>query len=190
MTHRRISVLIVFGALIPAAFFPFPMSLEAQEQGQEVVAEVALTEGTAEVSIPDVGWRRAVLGRRLLPESLVTTWRDSRVLVSRGETTVEIGPVSHLGILGIRDDLLRIRFDAGSLMVETQEGIIVDIPVRESRLRSSGAARFSATTRELSVIAGSVFLEVPGIGSTEVTAGRRVSLVPHDLEPIFLPKPQ
>jgi hypothetical protein len=190
VTHRRRCSLPAFGALLLASLFAFPGSIVAQEQGQEVIAEVALAEGTAEVSIPGIGWRRAVLGRRLIPESVVATWRDARVLVSRGETGVEVGPVSHMGILGIEDGLLWIRFDAGSLSVETQEGIVVDIPVRESRLKSTGAARFSATTRELSVIAGSVFLEVPGIGTTEVTAGGRVSLVPDDLEPIFLPKPR
>jgi hypothetical protein len=188
--HPGRSFLPVLGAVILGALVLFPVNIDAQEQGQEVIAEVALAEGTAEVSIPGVGWRRAVLGRRLVAESVVATWRDARVLVSRGETTVEIGPVSHLGILGIDDELLWIRFDAGSLMVETQEGIIVDLPVRESRLRSPRGATFSATTRELSVITGSVLLEVTGIGVTEITAGQRVSLVPHDLEPIFLPKPQ
>lgn len=188
MTRRR-SAVSALGALALAVFFTAPSDVAAQQQ-DEVIAEVALAEGTAEVSIPGVGWRRAVLGRRLPPESVVATWRDARVLVSRGETGVELGAISHLGILGIEDGLLWVRFDAGSLRVETQEGVLVDIPIRETRLRSPGAARFSVTTRELSVTTGSVFLEVPGIGVTEISAGRRVSLVPHDLEPIFLPKPR
>lgn len=190
MKHQRRSFLSVLGAVILGALVPFPGNIDAQEQGQEVIAEVALAEGTAEVSIPGIGWRRAVLGRRLIAETVVATWGDARVLVSRGETGVEMGPVSHIAVLGVEENLLWIRFDAGSLMVETQEGIIVDLPVRESRLRSPGAATFSATTRELLVISGLVFLEVPGIGVTEITAGQRVSLVPHDLEPIFLPQPR
>lgn len=190
MTNRRRSAFSAIGALVLLGFFAVPMSLGGQEQPMEVIAEIALAEGTAEVSVPGVGWRRAVLGRRLGAESVVATWRDARVLLSRGETSVEIGPVSHLGVLGTEDGLLWVRFDAGSLAVETQEGIVVDVPVRESRLRSTGGAQFSATTRELSVITGSVFLEVTGTGVTEVTAGQRVSLVPHDLEPVFLPQPR
>lgn len=174
-------VFVILLCLLPGVAIP---------QEAEPVAEISLAEGTSEVSLPEIGWRRAVVGRRLPEESVVATWLDSRVVLTRGESTATLGAVSHIAVLGTDAGRLVLRLDAGELQVTSTEGIIVELPATEARIVANGATEFALTTRSLSVAAGDVAVELPEVGISTVSAGESISLVPHDFEPIFRLQPR
>ena len=183
----------VTGIRRPIAFLALMVLLPAlalSQEGTEPVAEISLAEGTSEVLLPDTGWRRAVLGRRLPADSIVASWLDSRVVIARGESSATLGAVSHVAVLGIEEERLVLRLDAGRLDVSAAEGIIIELPVREARIVAEEGTEFSSTTRTVSVLSGALTVEVQEIGILTVAPGESVSLVPHDFEPIFTLKPR
>ncbi len=174
--------------LVVAFVVSSTIGLRAQDGA--LVAEIANASGTAEVLNPDVGWRRAVLGRRLFAGSKVTTWLDSSVSMSRGDSLITLGPLSHLEVIGVENEQLRLRLDAGQVDVVASEGLTLDIPMRDIAIVANAPSEYSASTREIAVTSGSVTVVSENTPELVLETGTTYTLLLYPFEMILAVDPR
>lgn len=90
-----------------------PAALHAQ------ALEVQESSGTVEALLPDLGWRQAVVGRPLPADSVLTSWIDSTARAGFGDSTCTVGPLTHVRVVAVSDQLVRLSLLAGSITVQT-----------------------------------------------------------------------
>ena len=99
--------------------------------------EVQESSGTVEVLLPELGWRQAVVGRPLPADSVVTSWIGSTARAGFGDSTCTVGPLTHVRVVAVSDQLVRLSLLAGSLTVQTG-GLAYEVEFRGVTIRLQG----------------------------------------------------
>jgi hypothetical protein len=164
--------------LLAAAWLLLPFALAAEDM------QVDKSQGAAEALIPGLGWRRAVLGRALPEESVVTTWLDAGVTIARAGLSLDLPPLTHLTVVSGAADNPVLSLDAGSVTVRCERPLSIRVPTRGVEI--SGQGTFTLTTATLSVTVGELTVR-SGAQAPPVTvrAGGSLSLLPRVLTPVF-----
>jgi len=109
------------------------MALHAQS------LEVQASSGTVEALLPELGWRQAVVGRPLPADTILTSWIDSTARAGIGDSTCSVGPLTHLRVVAVSDQLVQLALQAGSVTVETG-GLSYEIEFRGVTIHLQGGA--------------------------------------------------
>jgi hypothetical protein len=147
--------------------------------------EVQQSSGFVEVLLPDLGWRQAVLGRQLPPGAVVTSWLEASARITFGGSTVTLGPLSHLQILSVGKELVRLSLQAGAVTVEASAPAY-EIEFRGLTVRiEQGTA--SLADGVLTVSSGTVLLTGAREEPLPINPGRSISLLSPSVGPILRP---
>ena len=145
--------------------------------------EVQQSSGFVEALLPDLGWRQAVVGRQLPPDSLLTSWLASNATFTYGDSTCTVGPLSHLRILAVTDQLARLSLTAGSITVQTSR-LPFEIEFRGVTVRiEQGTASISDGVLTLS--SGSAVVNGARDAPLAVSPGAVIPLLSRSDGPVF-----
>jgi hypothetical protein len=144
--------------------------------------EVQSAEGFAEILLPDVGWRQAVLGRRVPSGSTLTTWSDAELSIALLDNSVSMGSFSLLRVVQL-GDTTRLVAPAGIVTVNAGEsGVELDYRGTQVLARS---AEFELVHGALEVILGTVVLRDARGRERSLIAGESLRLLREAAAPIF-----
>lgn len=140
----------------------------------------------AEVLLPELGWRRAVLGRAIPTGSVVTTWIDSEVALEQQGVDLRLVSLGHLIVESTTEDALDLRLTAGSLQVDTSEvSLRITLTSRGHTITTEGA-RFLIDTRRIAIETGNVRVDLADVPvPIELSDGAEFSFVLQNPEAIF-----
>jgi hypothetical protein len=169
-------------AVIALALFAAASSVGAQAAAVPAF-EVQESTGFVEALLPDLGWRQAVIGRQLPAGSVVTTWIGARATIVSGDSVLTLEPFSHLGVLAVGSDLVRISLLSGGVKVQSAtlacelefRGMVIHI--------EKGTAVLSDET--LSVQEGTVIVNGAQDKPMAVSAGTSILLITAPSGPVF-----
>jgi len=145
--------------------------------------EVQQSSGFVEALLPDLGWRQAVIGRQLPAGSVVTSWIDAEATLGYGDSVLTLEPLSHLGVLAVGSDRVRISLLAGGVKVQTAT-LACELEFRGMVIRVENAAVI-LSDGTLSVQAGSVTVSGARDAPMPVSAGSSILLLSSPEGPVF-----
>ncbi len=145
--------------------------------------EVQQSSGFVETLLPDLGWRQAVLGRQLPPDAVVTSWLGASARLTYGGSVVTLGPLSHLRILSVGKDLVRLSLEAGTVTVESSTPAC-EIEFRGLMVRME-QGNVTLTDGVLSVKAGTASLQGAQDKPLTFGPGSTFSLLTRSTGPVF-----
>jgi hypothetical protein len=145
--------------------------------------EVQQSSGFVEVLLPDVGWRQAVLGRQLPPDSVITSWLAASARLAYGESVVTVGPLSDVRILSVAKDLVGLSLRAGTVTVESSTPPC-EIEFRGLTVRLEQGS-VSLTDGMLKVLTGNAVVKGAQDQPLALSAGSEFSLLNQPSGPIF-----
>jgi len=166
------------GWMLAVVFFAGASSLLESQ-----ALEVQQSSGFVEVLLPDLGWRQAVLGRQLPPDAVVTSWLDASARFTFGGSVVTLGPLSHLRILSVGKDLVRLSLQAGTVTVESSSPAC-EIEFRGLTVRIE-QGNVVLTDGVLSVKAGTALLQGAQDQPLTLGPGSTISLLAQPVGPVF-----
>ncbi|MFW6253078.1 MAG: hypothetical protein ACOC4F_04025 [bacterium] len=118
--------------------------------------EVVQSQGQAEILVDDIGWRRAVIGRTISDDTVLSTWVSSNIIAEGDGLQIRMQPLSIATISQVSPSVaINLRAGALRIMVESGNEFPVTVRVDGFTIRSS-AAEFELTRRSVSVVEGSV----------------------------------
>ena len=145
--------------------------------------EVEQSSGFVEALLPDLGWRQAVLGRQLPADAVVTSWLGASARLTFGGSVFTLGPFSHLRIVSVEKDLVRLSLEAGTITVEPSAQAC-EITFRGLTVRTEQGS-VTLTDGVLSVKAGTALLTGAQDQPLTFGPGSTVSLLHHAAGPVF-----
>ncbi|MFW5689926.1 MAG: hypothetical protein ACOC1U_10165 [Spirochaetota bacterium] len=159
-----------------ALFVVIAGTLGAQE------IRVSSSRGTAEILIPEAGWRQAVSGRLFPVGGSLATWTDGRVAFEGLAAEIEIGGLSVLDLIGAEERLV-MRLVSGTVSVRAGDvEVVVETGLGTLRLVRATASYSDGT---LTVEEGDVIVESARGGQRLVAAPDSARLGRIPVEPIF-----
>lgn len=147
--------------------------------------EVQESSGFVEALLPELGWRQAVIGRQLPAGAVVTAWTDARATLSYGDIVLALEPFSHLGVVAVGTDLVRVSLLSGGVKVQTAT-VACEVEFRGLVIRvEKGTAVLS--DERLSVQDGTVTVTGAQDKPIVVPAGTSILLITRPEGPVFPP---
>jgi hypothetical protein len=147
--------------------------------------EVLESSGYAEVLLPDIGWRQAVVGRQVGAGSVLTSWLGARAKFEYQGGLLELGPLSRLRVLALAVEpaSARLSLAEGRLSIDTK-GTAFELEYRGMTIKvESGSIALSGGL--LSVASGSATLSGYDSAPLILSAGERLSLLDRESGPVF-----
>jgi hypothetical protein len=145
--------------------------------------EVQESSGFVEALLPELGWRQAVIGRQLPAGAVVTAWTDARATIGYGDSVLTLEPFSHLGVLAVGNDLVRVSLLSGGVKVQTAS-LACEVEFRGMVIRiEKGTAVLS--DEALSVQDGTVTVTGAQDKPIIVPAGTSLLLITRPEGPVF-----
>lgn len=145
--------------------------------------EVIASDGFAEALLPEIGWRQAVLGRRLPEGTVIATWLDARAELELAGARLQLEPLTHVRVEHLGQNAAELSLQTGVVTVLT-EGAAVVLTAGESSLRiTEGRARLSREA--VSLESGTAELARPGEASVPLEAGDYRRLIREGFGGIF-----
>jgi hypothetical protein len=145
--------------------------------------EVQESSGFVEALLPELGWRQAVIGRQLPAGAVVTAWIDARATIGYGDSVLTLEPFSHLGVVAVGNDLVRVALLSGGVKVQTAT-LACEVEFRGLVIRvEKGTAILSDET--LSVQDGTVTVTGAQDKPIAVPAGTSILLITRPEGPVF-----
>lgn len=145
--------------------------------------EVQQSSGFVEALLPDLGWRQAVIGRQLPAGSVVTSWIDAGATLGYGDSVLTLEPLSHLSVLAVGSDLVKVSLLSGGVKVQTT-GLACELEFRGMVIRIEKATAV-ISDGVLSVREGSVIVSGAQDRPVPVSAGRSILLLSSPEGPVF-----
>lgn len=140
----------------------------------------------AEVLLPELGWRRAVLGRAIPTGSVVTTWIDSEVALEQQGVELRLVSLGHLIVESTTEDALDLRLTAGTLQVDTADISLRIVLTSRGHTVTTEGARFLIDTRRIVIQTGNVRVDLADVPiPIELSDGAEFSFVLQNPEAIF-----
>jgi hypothetical protein len=145
--------------------------------------EVQQSSGFVEALLPDLGWRQAVIGRQLPAGSVVTSWIDAAATLAFGDAVLTLEPLSHLGVVAVGSDVVRVSLISGGVKVQTA-AVACELEFRGFVIRVEHAT-VVLSDETLRVEAGSAIVNGARSGPMPVPAGSSLLLLSPPEGPVF-----
>jgi hypothetical protein len=164
--------------------------LAAFSLGAQQYLEVRQSQGFVEALLSDQGWRQAVVGRQLPAGAVLTSWIDASATVAYQDSVLTVEPLTHLTVLEVGTDLVRLSLEAGGLKVQSPS-LAWEIRFRGLAIRLKGAAAITDGTLTVTEGSAEVSAEASAAGRAPVklAAGRSVDLLARQAGPVFTSAP-
>jgi len=154
--------------LIAALALSAALSASAQE------IELSSSKGYAEALLPSVGWRQAVIGRRLPAGSVLITWTGAEARMEYEGSSLSLGPLSRLEVRGIGADSISLSLTEGELSIAAGS-LSVEVEYRGVRVSTKGGGLRIADGK-IAVDSGAVLIEGYAASPVTLSAGSRLEL--------------
>ncbi len=158
----------------PLAVAVAALALAASSAAFAQEIEIAESRGYAEALLPSIGWRQAVIGRRLPAGSILSAWIGAEARMEYEGASLVLGPMGRLEVREIGADSIYLVLTEGELTVDAGP-MRVAVEYRGVRASTEGGAlRIADGT--IAVDSGAVLVEGYAGAPVALESGARLDL--------------